>query len=411
MLKLLSVLFAACVSVHAEVPSSPRAGRTEFRGSASYFSTSANYGAGGGGSEELPGGGSLTSIMGEFLFNYEWRPDWRLYGGATAGYVETDDGAFTRTNSGVNELMAGAQNWYEMGRFDIAVQGDFIFPIYKVDDGGDEALLGEGAMRARGGAWAIYPMGLLRPFGYAAFEYRDGGRAFLIPYSLGAKYRMGKFWIQGEYRGYETIVDDADTDNRDDRDIFLEQVNGGSYRFYSINPAVSEFAIEAGVRLGSIMVFGGFAMTVNGSSAADGYTAMAGLAFSPTDARGPVIQEEDFDIRSERFDESVFQNERAPKEPKRFEEPQFREDPNFVEPSPVAPENTPINPSGNETAPAPKPTKPRKTPKQQAIDDAQDVEMQIELQQIPAKKKKKKKKKKNVDKLLNDAEKFLENPQ
>lgn len=400
MLSLLSVLLAACISSFAEVPTSPRAGRTELRGTAAYFSSSANYTAGGGSSEELLNGGELTSVMGEFIFSYDWKPDWRFYGGATAGYVETSDGTFTRSNSGLNEILAGAQNWYELGRLDLAVQGDFVYPFFKIDEESDEAFLGEGAMRLRGGAWAIYPMGAMKPFGYMGFEYRDGGRSFLVPYSVGLKYKLGKIWVQGEYRGYETVVDDADTDNRVDRDVILGDVNGGSYRFYSINPAVSEFALEAGIRLGSITLLGGVAMTVNGSSAADGWTAMAGLAFSPTDvSRGKVV-EDDFDIRSERFDESVFENERAP-ETKKSEEPQFREDPSFVEPSPVAPPET--NPT---PAPAPK---PRKSPKQQAMDEAQDVEMQIQLQQIPAKKKKKRKKSKNVDKLLNDVEKSLEN--
>lgn len=360
----------------------------EIRGTASYFSSTANY-SDDGSSTDLANGGDFTSVMGDFIFSYDWKPDWRFYGGATAGYVETSDGNFTRSNSGLNEIVAGAQNWYDVGSFDLGVQGDFVYPFFKIDENSDEAFMGEGAMRIRTGAWAIYPMGPLKPFGYLGFEYRDGGRSFLLPYSVGMKYTLGKIWVQGEFRGYESVVDDADTDNRADRDVILSNVNGGSYRFYSINPAVSEIAAEVGIRLGSITLLGGVAMTVIGSSSADGWTAMAGFAYSPSIGPREKVIEDDFKIRSERYDESVFQPE----------EPVLREEPAPTAPAPLAPQNTP----------PPPPTKPRKSPKQQAMDDAQDVEMQIELQQIPAKKKKKKKKSKNVDKLLNDVEKSLEN--
>jgi hypothetical protein len=365
--------------------------------------SSANYAAGGGSSEDLPNGGQIANVTVDGMYLYDWKPDWRIYGGANFSYIETDDGTFTRSNSGISDVLVGAQNWYDMGPLDVAIQGDFFYPVYQPDENGDEAVLGEGAMRLRGGGWMIYPMGALKPFGYLGFEYRNGGRSYLLPYSVGAKYRIGKMWVQGEYRGYETIVDDADTENRADRDLFLRQVNGGSYRYYSINPALSELAVEVGMRFGALKVFGGLNMTVNGSSSAAGWGGMVGLSYSPSDAGSG--SRDDFDIRDESYDESLFNNEKESSDTEKFQEPQFREDPNFVEPPVTAPPPEQLEQRRVHKA-APKPAKPLKSPKQQAIEDAQDVEMQIELQHV--KPKKKKKKKKNVDKLLKETEKMLE---
>lgn len=394
---MLIILLAFLTSVAgAESPNPPRAGHYEARGTVSYFTTGSNYTSDG--SQDLFNGGEFTNWTGELSFTYDWRPDWRFSGGVNGGYSESDDGFFTRSNSGANEVFASAQKWFESGPLDIAPQADFIFPLWRVDEGGDDALIGEGAMRLRAGSWAFWPRGTFKPFGYLGFEYRDEGRAFLLPYSVGVKLKVSQFWIQGEYRGFETIVDDSDTDNQAVRDVYLNRVNGGSYRFYSINPAASEFAAEAGTRLGDFGLFAGFAITVNGKNAADGYTGYGGISWSPTGHRRRD-DDDGFNIRGERYDESLFHEQRN-------DGSQFIEDPNFKEPKTEA--VTPDEPVDSQpVVPPDAPAAPEPPPK--------PVDVQVELKRVPPKRKKpavkkpkRVKKKKNVDKMLNDAEKFLE---
>lgn len=374
-------------SAFAESPNPPRAGRWEGRATYSYYSTESNFSSTG--ASALVRNGSLTQMQGDFAAIYDWQPDWRFSGGFNVAWVESDDGLYTRSNSGMNEAFVSVQKWYESGPFDIAPQGDFVFPFWRPDEGSDEALIGEGAMRIRGGAWGFWPLGTYKPFAYLGFEYRDGGRAFLLPYEAGIKFKLPRFWIQASFRGYESVVDDADSDNQAIRENYLKTVNGGSLRFYSVNPSGSEVAAEAGTQFGAWGLYGGFAISVNGNNSADGWLAHAGISWSPVVVRSKK-DDDGFSIRKERYDEGLFENEKNAT-------PEFVEDPDFKEPV----RQRPVEPVDDPTVPPPPAAVPSKP-----------VEMQLELRRVPPKKKKKpapRKRNKNIDKMMNDAESALEN--
>jgi hypothetical protein len=379
------MLFIAFFSslVFAESPNPPRAGRYEGRFTYSYFNTDSNYSSTG--NTALVRDGTFTQMQGDFLATYDWQPDWRFSAGFNAAWAESYDGLFTRNNSAMNEIFASAQKWYESGPFDIAPQGDFIFPLWRPDEGADDVLIGEGAMRIRGGAWGFWPLGTYKPFAYLGFEYRDGGRSFLLPYEIGVKFKLPMFWIQGSFRGYESVVDDADSDNQVIREAYLKTVNAGSLKFYSVNPSGSEAVIEAGTNFGAWGVHGGFAITVNGNNSADGWTAYGGMSWSPV--LSSKKNDDGFSIRKERYDEELFEDRQSPN-------PQFVEDPGFTE----QPVEDPTVPPPSEPPPEAAPSKP--------------VEMSVELHRVPPKKKKKpvrKKRNKKLDTMMNDAEDALEN--
>lgn len=384
---MLIVLIAFFSSISfAESPNPPRAGRWEGRAIYSYYTTHSNFTSGG--ATNLLRNGSLTQMQGDFLGVYDWQPDWRFFGGVNASWVRTDDGFYSRDNSGLNEIFAGAENWYEAGPLDIAVEGDFFYPTWRVNMASDEALIGEGSLRVRGGSWVFWPLGKYRPFAYLGFEYRDEGRSYLLPYELGVKFKLPRFWIQGSFRGYESISDDGDTDNPLARNAFLQTVNAGSMRYYSVNPSASELALEGGFQVGWFGVFTGFAISVNGMNSANGWTAQAGVSISP-----PLLNKkknDGFNIRKEQYDEDLFR-ERSKKAA-----PQFVEDPNFKEKA-----------QSGEDDPYPQQEEPMPTltPPPAAV-ESRPVDMQLELRRVPPKKKKKANK--ALDKMMNDAENSLE---
>ncbi len=366
MLTLLSVLLASLNFAWSEAPHAPRRGRSNFLGSATYFNSTANYPSGG-------VVGEYTNVLSEFSYAYDWQPDWRFGGGFRGAWAESTDGQVTRENSGLIDLSVNAQKWFELLGADFAAEGIFAYPAFQPDDLGDEALLSDGAMRLRAGGWLFLPMRTLRPYAYLGFEYRDGGRSYLMPYNVGAKLRMGRFWIQGEWRGFESVSDDVETDNRLDREAYLREVNGGSFRYYAINPSLGEAALEVGARFGAYSVFAGYAMTVYGTNSAEGSSILLGLGYRLDPAarartRNQEAPEPSFDIQREEYDESLFIDEQegltAPPEPKKLAEP----------------------------PPEPPPA----------------VEMQLELKRVPPKKKPKKKATPNLDKLMKDTEKYLE---
>jgi hypothetical protein len=275
--RLISVL---CVA-WAEAPEAPT--HLDYRVDAnfSYFSTDSNYAPGGGSSTTLNNNGYFTDMITTGKFTQDLDREMRVYGGFTYSMTESYDGTNTRSNAGFNELMAGGQYWMDILGFPTVPSVDLVYPIVRVDRGSDDALLGEGAIRVRGGSWMRLNRGTWVPFVYLGYEYRDEGRSHAIPYSAGLKWRNNPMWAQLEYRGYERLFANSDTENRTSRDTFLQKVDGGSYRYYSINQAISEAAFEAGYSFGAFAIYAGAAITINGSSTANGYSGIIGAAYTP----------------------------------------------------------------------------------------------------------------------------------
>lgn len=391
----------------AEAPRTPREGTWETRFTLSYFDTTENFTSSG--KQSLLNSGEYTNLLGDFRFTYDWQPDWRFYSSVNVARADSS----LSSNSGINEIMVGAQKWMEAGKFDIAPEVEFVYPMWRVNEDSDSPLLGEGAMRLKAGSWAFYPMGQVKPFAYIGFEYRDEGRAKVIPYSFGVKGRVQRFWVQGEVRGYERIIDDEDAGNnvrKVETATFLQDADSGSMRYYSINPSYSELAVEGGTRFGDWGLFAGFAYSVNGQNTASGWTGWGGLTFSPKAMHRPgEKRDETFDPRGERYDENVFR-ESSPSMPQADPAPES-DQPSFNE-APTAP---PASGSfGDEDSSV---ESPRSAAPPEITAPPPKVDMQLELKRVvkkakpkpkPKPKPKKPKTSKKLKNMLDDTESFLE---
>lgn len=383
----------------AEAPNPPVENRIEGRAVYSYYFTDTNYTSEG--SSALVGNGSLTSMMGDFTAVYDWRSDWRFFAGMNYAYVETDDAIFSRSNSGLNEIYLGAQNWYEMGPFDVTPQLEFYYPLWRVDEEADDALIGEGAMRTRVGSWIFWPKGFYRPYGFLGFEHRDGGRSFLLPYQVGVKFKMSNFWAQVEYRGFETIVDDSDSDNEVIREDYLQEVNAGSMHFYSVNPSASEVALEGGTHFGDFGLFGGFLVRVTGVNSSEGWGAFAGISWSPSTGSAANTRQrgEEFAPPTDNYDQTLFEDEVKPKpkaKPKLVRPSSRRMQPEMPATPPPA-----AAPPGSSVPPVPSGSGSSSPP----------VDIQLQLRRVPPKKRQIRKPRRNnkMDKMMNETERALEN--
>ncbi len=309
MLTLVITLLGIVFDSSAQAPQPPLMHRYEIRSDFSYFSTDANYEPGGGTVNSLISNSNFTNMQLQLQFLHDTRSDLRLYGGLIGSWSESDDGIYIRNNYGLSEYFLGAQFWQRWRGVWLVPQADFILPAFRIDETGDDTLLGEGAVRVRGGGWAIGKFQAFTPFTFLGFEYRDEGRSFLLPYRLGITYKPGSsWWVQTELRGYESVVEDSDTLNRDYRRLYLRRVNGGSYHFYPINPALSELSAEAGLMIGPFALKAGVAITLNGSTAAQGWTGNLGLSFSHRPS-GPLPDwqtEDELEMGNEEYDQSLF---------------------------------------------------------------------------------------------------------
>lgn len=318
MLTVFLLLLGIPFEARAQAPELPIENQYELRLESSYFTTSGNFNTGGGSTTGLDENSSFTTSQTQFQALYDLRKNLRLNGGLNWGWSESYDGVFdtARHHSGVSEYFAGVQHWTRMDYLFLAPQADFVFPAFRIDENSDQVLIGEGAMRLRGGSWALLRIQHFRPFIYLGYEYRDEGRSHLVPYHLGIQYNSPKFWAQFDFRGYESLIDDEDSNFRDERDLYHRRVNGGSYHFYAINPAYSEIAMEAGFALGPVNLKTGFALSMNGSSSAEGWTGLVGISYAPNLKREDRVEaEKRFEFKTEKYDQSLFIEDAEPTQP------------------------------------------------------------------------------------------------
>lgn len=367
---MLTLFLMNLLLAYGEAPDAPTGTNYAVSADLNYFTTTTNYQAGGSSTEDLPNGGSFTDLKAEVLYTQDLDSAQRVYGGFNYGSVESYDGSLTRSNSGFNEILAGGQYWIKFGGYRFAPALDIVYPLFRVSRGGDDALLGEGALKVRAGSWMFLRYGNFHPFLYLGYEYRDEGRSHAIPYAIGAKWRAKPIFVQIDYSGFERLFDNADTENRQSREVFLRRVDGGSYRYYAINPSISEIALSAGYSFGSVSVHAGASYTVNGSSVAGGLAWFGGLKFSPS---GVKEESENFD-RFAPVDSGVDANfedldptkpapaprrapKRAPPPPKPVAKPQP-----VMQPTPTPqPQPQPQPTVTLKPKPKPKPRKPKKT--------------------------------------------------
>ncbi len=303
------------LTAQAQLLPPPTAGEFEIKGEFNYFSTSSNYNPDGG-KMTLPNGSKLTQMMGLGEFIFDWTNEWRFTAGASAGQAAVD----SHTNSGLNEMWVGGQYWYELDAFDLVPEADLVYPGFRVKTESNDPLLGEGALRLKGGAWAIYQWDDFRPFGFLGYEYRDEGRSSLLNYKAGLQYAQSSaWWMQAELRGSSSMTNDSDTDNVG-RDVYLTRVQGGSYRDYSLTPSSHEVALLGGFHIGQMGVYAGCSTTYMGRSSADGLTALVGItfdgAFFPPVEAAPQVQSrpsgQHFNVKPEKFDNSLFNDNPVP---------------------------------------------------------------------------------------------------
>lgn len=329
MLTLFFTFLSLTLSAHAQLLPPPTAGEFEIKGEFNYYSSAKNY-APDGGSVDLLNGGKLTQMLGLGEFIFDWTQEWRLYAGASAGQTTTDNYSLfsltnnTKTNSGLSEGWFGAQYWYELESFDLVPEVDIIYPGSRVDTNSDDPLLSEGALRLKGGAWAVYQWDDFRPFGFLGYESRDGGRSSLLDYKVGLQYAQSSaWWLQGELRGYSSVTNDGDTDGVA-RDVYLLRVQGGSYHDYSRTPSLHEAALLGGFHIGQLGFYAGGAMSYAGRSSADGLTGLVGVTFDgalfvneeapggpqATQYRPPPEQR--FQVKPEKYDNGLFKDNPVP---------------------------------------------------------------------------------------------------
>lgn len=321
---LIAVVWTFGQTVNAQLLPPPAVGEYQLKGEFSYFSTNSNFDDGGS-NTSLENGSSLSTMMTSGEFIVDITPHIRLQAGLLGGqttvrrYSQIEDESTTHTNFGVSEMWARGQYWLNFWNMDIVPDVALYYPLFRVDTNSGDPLIGEGALRMRTGSWLIYEWGNFYPFGFLGAEYRDEGRSTLLPYNIGVQWVPNDtWWTQLEIRGFTSIT--GDSDDEEIRDSYQLNVQGGSARYFSMDPSSNEAVAMAGMHFGQFGAYIGVANTLTGRNSANGFTGFVGLTYDGSafsSGYSPYVDtppaEEKFNIKSDSYDESLFRDSPKPK--------------------------------------------------------------------------------------------------
>ncbi len=245
----------------------------DFQVGTNYFSSEANYDSGGK-EQNLVSGAKYTLLDLNFESRYIPRRDLSVFGMLNVGNSESDNTIAKRSNSTINELIAGMDFIAYSDQFELVPELGVLVPFEKVDQNSDSSLNSEGVLQVWGRLIAQKDFGKFQGYGWAGIQYRADGRSILLPWGIGGRFRIPRVRLGGELYGSQSISDDQDkgTNKELTRAAYLNQVNAGSLKFYSINPSLIDTMAYATFLMTpnwSLQVNGG--MTVAGTNAAAGF--------------------------------------------------------------------------------------------------------------------------------------------
>lgn len=277
---LVLVTFAKPAHAYKDLKSFPQ-NYWELTADYKYFNTTGNYSSSGGSYTNLPTGYSykLQTID---LGSRSTVPDLNLayFTEFTVSAAESSSPYATRTNSALTSALIGTDFIMHEGSFDIIPEFTFLFPFKRNDVNSSAVAINEGAMEIGGRLIAQTQFGKVRSGAFIGFTYRDENRSSLIPYGLVAEMSLGKWKFSGDIKGYTSTNYDKDTNNESARLTWANSYNGGSQKFYSINPSLLETHLwaQAPISKTFLMDFGG-GTTLNGTSNAAGWNVFLGLTY------------------------------------------------------------------------------------------------------------------------------------
>jgi hypothetical protein len=277
-----------------------------------FYKATANYTRSGGSFDRLPGNNSYQLLTVDLRVRYVLTRSWALSAGLQIANAESKNAVTTRTNSAITEAHLSLERLLSRKKnYDLIAEFFAVAPLEKVSPSDDEVLTGEGAMQVGGRLFARARWGFFRPFLFAGFTYRDGGRSSLIPYGIGTEFKIGQNFIGGEARGYTSASKDDYTDAPANRES-VSLRNGEALRFYTVNPQLLEGFVwwrNQPLKGIGLKVMAGTSLT--GAATAAGYSLSVNLNYrftSEGEGEKPSTPQQKFEIPTEDgVDQSLFE--------------------------------------------------------------------------------------------------------
>ncbi|WP_413586220.1 hypothetical protein [Bdellovibrio sp. HCB274] len=248
-----------------------RRDRWDFELGTNYFYSEANYETFGEGSTSLSSGNHYQLLDVDFATRYMPSRTWSVFGSGTFSSAQSKNSVATRTNTSFSNITGGFDFLAYDGWAQLVPEFGILIPLQQVDPAGDDALNSEGVVELWGRLTAQKDFGTARFYGWLGLDYRADGRSSLMPWGAGLQFKADAFRIGGEVIGSQSITDDKDTNTQYIRNAYLQNVNAGSYKFYSVNPSSIDTLFYA-----TWMVNNNWALQINGGATVAGENSAAG---------------------------------------------------------------------------------------------------------------------------------------
>ena len=281
------VFFAFFIGVFASSPvwawnelRNYKLGQWDFEVNAKYFTATSNYSRAGNQFQSLASGYSYTLY--DFNLGGRWTPTtrWGIYSFAQVSSSQSRDLLLTRNNSGLNQIVAGADYLLFKAWANFISDVSVSFPFHRIDTGSNDVLISEGDIELTARMILQTKISIFDAFGFLGFTYRDEGRSSLLPYGTGAELDFHSWFLGADVCGYQTVLNDQYSGSPDTRELFATAKDGSTLRFYSVNPSILESNFWWRWSPGQSFSFQlGGGMTLTGTSTAGGWNIASALNY------------------------------------------------------------------------------------------------------------------------------------
>lgn len=296
----------------------------DFTADNSYYSTQNNYLRSGNSYDSLPNGGSYSLFKSDLSTRWNISKAFAITAGTTLAAAESRDGTLTRTTSQFDRLFLGADFIIYDGSFRLIPDLSLTAPLTKTEASTNTVQTSDGATEATGRIIAQFNFKNLNNQAFIGTTYRDGGRSLLLNYGAGAELKIGTSNLGAELKGYSSIINDTFTSNPTSRESNSLRVNGGSFKFNSINPSLMESNFWYRWDNAKWGLQFGFGLSITGTAQSMGYQGFLNYVYhfqSKDDGARPVAPLSDLERFKEQtndgVDQILFQPEPPPEEASR----------------------------------------------------------------------------------------------
>jgi len=229
-------------------------------------------------SSSLGGSNYYQLIDNTLSTRFAFSNDWSIYGGGNFAYGESNGIGGVRTNGSINQYLLGTEWKLLESYFNLIFDFSTIMPLDRFGITTNDMITNEGVPQYIFKLYFQKHLGRFFAFSYLGYNYRNDGRSALVPWGLGGEIISGSTMLGFELTGFQSVSEDRDSDLPNARQVALLRVNGGSEKFYSINPSAIDISGYGKFVLPSnLLLKVGGGMTILGNNYAGGFNIFAGL--------------------------------------------------------------------------------------------------------------------------------------